>query len=67
MAGLEARLPSRLLKLGPDRQLSAQGWFAAGNILGGFHGAQWCYFDGRRTAKFVTRYLEASSKAGMIK
>lgn len=39
-------------------QLSAPGWFVAGNMLGGFHGAQWCYFDGVRTGKAVNKYLK---------
>ena len=31
--------------------------FAAGNILGGFHGAEWCYFNGQRAARSVVKYL----------
>ena len=44
-----------------DYQLSASGWFAAGNILGGFHGAEWCFFNGRRVARSVVNYLSKSS------
>ena len=58
LGGLEVELPSRQLVLAPGQQLSSPGWFAAGNILGGFRGAQWCYFNGRRVAKRVARYLQ---------
>lgn len=56
-SNLEVEMPSRMLILKKDNQLSEPGWFAAGNILGGFHGAEWCYFNGLRTAKSVVNYL----------
>lgn len=37
--------------------LSAPGFFAAGNVLGGFHGAEWCYWNGRRVGGAVARHL----------
>ncbi|MCG8605410.1 NAD(P)/FAD-dependent oxidoreductase [bacterium] len=56
-SSLDVALPSRKLKYGSDHQLSQSGWFAAGNVLGGFHGAEWCYFNGLRVAKSVAKYL----------
>ena len=56
--GFHVELPSRLLVLNGHQQMSSPGWFAAGNILGGFHGAMWCYFNGRRLARKVARYLD---------
>jgi hypothetical protein len=43
--------------VGSGYQLSEPGWFAAGNILGDYHGAEWCYFNGRRVACQVAKYL----------
>jgi NADPH-dependent 2,4-dienoyl-CoA reductase/sulfur reductase-like enzyme len=57
-AGLEVRMPERVPVAGRGFALSEPGWFAAGNILGGLHGAEWCYFNGRRVAKAVARYLK---------
>ncbi|HJO10009.1 MAG TPA: FAD-dependent oxidoreductase [Verrucomicrobiota bacterium] len=57
LGGLAVELPSRQLQLASAQALSQPGWFAAGNVLGGFHGAQWCYFNGRRVARAVFRYL----------
>jgi thioredoxin reductase len=57
MAGMDVDLPSRQLQLARGQALSQPGWFAAGNVLGGFHGAQWCYFNGRRVARAVARFL----------
>ena len=37
--------------------LSAHGVFAVGNVLGGFHGAEWCYRNGRRVAAAVEESL----------
>jgi NADPH-dependent 2,4-dienoyl-CoA reductase/sulfur reductase-like enzyme len=58
LGNLQVQLPSRRPVLKAGHQLSAAGWFAAGNILGGFHGAEWCYFNGRRVGKAVVKYLE---------
>jgi thioredoxin reductase len=57
-AGLEVRMPERVPAVSRGYALSVPGWFAAGNILGGLHGAEWCYFSGRRVAKAVARYLK---------
>ena len=57
LGGLAIELPSRQLQLAPGQALSQPGWFAAGNVLGGFHGAQWCYFNGRRVARAVSHFL----------
>jgi NADPH-dependent 2,4-dienoyl-CoA reductase/sulfur reductase-like enzyme len=38
--------------------LSVPGMFAAGNLLGGFHGAEWCYWSGRRVAAQVAKSLK---------
>jgi thioredoxin reductase len=56
-SALELALPSRKLQFGSDYQLSRAGWFAAGNVLGAFHGAEWCYFNGLRVAMSVAKYL----------
>ena len=58
LGGLAVELPSRRLQLARGQMLSHPGWFAAGNVLGGFHGAQWCYFNGRRVARCVARFLK---------
>jgi len=60
IGGLSVDLPSRQLQLTRGQTLSQPGWFAAGNVLGGFHGAQWCYFNGYRVASHVTRFLKAT-------
>ncbi|MFH1743426.1 MAG: FAD-dependent oxidoreductase [bacterium] len=57
LGGLDVELPSRIPKTDKSHELSVPGWFAAGNVLGGFHGAQWCYFNGLRVANRVARYL----------
>ncbi|HED08557.1 MAG TPA: NAD(P)/FAD-dependent oxidoreductase [Ignavibacteria bacterium] len=54
---IKVELHSRQLVVVKDYQLSESGWFATGNMLGGFHGAEWCYFNGRRVARTVTNYL----------
>ncbi len=58
LGGFDVELPDRQLVIDQFQQLSSPGWFAAGNILGGFHGAQWCFFNGRRLARRVAQYLE---------
>ena len=57
MGNLRVDLASRRVAIGSDHQLSEPGWFAAGNILGDYHGAEWCYFNGRRVAGQVAKYL----------
>ncbi len=57
MAGMPIDLPSRKLKLLRGQFMGVPGWFAAGNVLGGFHGAQWCYFNGKRLAKKLKHHL----------
>ena len=54
---LKVELPSRKPVVGRNYQLSKPGWFAAGNILGGYHGAELCYFNGRRVARAVKNYF----------
>lgn len=54
---LQVDLTLRRAVVGSDFQLSRRGWFAAGNILGDYHGAEWCYFNGRRVARRVAEYL----------
>jgi len=56
-AGLEVSMPNRLPILKGKSSFSEPGWFATGNVIGGFHGAQWCYFHGRKVAKSVVDYL----------
>jgi len=60
LGGLEVDLISRRLILNADNHLSAPGWFATGNILGSFHGAEWCYSNGLEVARFVIKYLSNS-------
>jgi len=57
MGNLGVDMASRRVAVGSDYQLSKSGWFAAGNILGSYHGAEWCYFNGRRVARQVAQYL----------
>ncbi len=54
---LKVNIPSRIPVINKDYQLSESGWFATGNMLGGFHGAEWCYYNGRRTANSVLKYI----------
>lgn len=56
-AGLKVEMPGRVPAAGPEFGLSEPDWFAAGNMLGGFHGAEWCYFNGLRVARVVARHL----------
>jgi hypothetical protein len=58
-AGLEVSMPERVPVVRSGSQLSEPGWFAAGNLLGGFHGAERCYFHGLGVARAVARYLSA--------
>jgi len=52
---LKADAVTRIPFVNRDFGLSQPGWFAAGNILGGFHGAEWCYFNGFRTARQLVK------------
>jgi len=61
LGNIKVNIPSRIPIINKDYQLSESGWFAAGNILGGFHGAEWCYFNGKRVARKVVKYLSKSS------
>jgi len=54
---IKVELHSRKPIVAKNYQLSEPGWFAAGNILGGFHGAEWCYFNGKRVARAAANYL----------
>jgi thioredoxin reductase len=58
MAQLDVAIPSRRPRVDSMYRLSAPGLFAAGNLLGGFHGAEWCYFNGLHAARSVARYVE---------
>lgn len=60
IGNLKVNIPSRIPVISKDYQLSESGWFAAGNMLGGFHGAEWCYFNGKRTADSVLKYISKS-------
>ena len=53
LGGLAVQLPSRRLVVSGFQRLSAPGWFAAGNVLGDFHGAWWCYRNGLRLGRWV--------------
>jgi glycerol-3-phosphate dehydrogenase len=56
-AGLAVTQPNRIPVRRGRHELSEPGWFVAGAELGGFHGAEWCYRNGRQAAHSVTRYL----------
>jgi len=57
-ARLDTQPPRHIPVTDRRGQLSSPGCFAAGNLLGGFHGGQWCYHSGLRVAKAVARHLE---------
>jgi len=56
-ADLDVDLATRKPVVSRDFQMSKPGWVSAGNIIGGEHGAEWCYFHGRRVARSVAKYL----------
>lgn len=56
-AGFEPDLPSRKLAANSKFQISPDGWFVAGNLLGEFHGAERCYRNGLQAAASVAGYL----------
>ncbi len=58
LAQFEMEIPSRKPVVNSNYQLSDHACFAAGNILGGFHGAEWCYFNGLNVAKKVAEYIK---------
>jgi len=60
-AGLSVSQPTRIpTRLGRN-ELSESGWFVAGAEIGGFHGAHWCYKDGRRAGRRVAIYLRKTA------
>jgi len=61
LGNLRVDLPSRKPVVAQGFQLSESGWFAAGNMLGGVRGAEWCYFNGRRVARAVNKFLSQPS------
>ncbi|MEX0611253.1 MAG: FAD-dependent oxidoreductase [Pirellulales bacterium] len=60
-AGLGVTQPDRLPVRRGRNELSEPGWFIAGAVSGGLHGADWCYRDGLRAASAVSQYLKARS------
>ncbi|MCH7731523.1 MAG: hypothetical protein IIB44_03260 [Candidatus Marinimicrobia bacterium] len=56
--GFEIDLTTRRPAIRSNHRLSFPGWFITGNMPGGFHGAQWCYFDGLVTSMTVGKYLK---------
>ena len=60
-ANIETHPPHQLPATTPSQSLSAPGCFVAGNALGGFHGAYWCYRNGRRVAEAVAERLARAS------
>jgi len=57
LSDLQVTIPSRIPVVGNDSQLSEPGWFIAGNVRGGFHGGEWCFFDGQRAARAVLKSM----------
>jgi len=55
LGNLKVEIPSRIPVVGNNGQLSEPGWFVAGNVRGGFHGGEWCFFDGQRAARAVLK------------
>ena len=54
---LKVDIHSRVPVVANGCELSEPGWFIAGNILGGFHGAEWCYFNGAKVGKQVIKFI----------
>lgn len=61
LANLKIEIPSRKPEVNSNYQLSNPAFFATGNMLGGFHGAEWCYFNGLKVAKKVAGMLRKDS------
>ncbi len=57
MGQLTVHTTSRVPELDSDFQFPEKGWFGTGNFIGGFHGAEWCYFHGRRVANKIKKHL----------
>jgi thioredoxin reductase len=57
LSDLKVNIPSRVPVVGNDSRLSEPGWFIAGNVRGGFHGGEWCFFDGQRAARAVLKSM----------
>ena len=57
LGGLNVDTITRKPVRGKGNQLSKPGWFAAGNVLGGFQSAGWCYFNGARVAGKVAKFI----------
>ena len=55
--GFRVEPPRQVPAVSRSGVLSEPGFFAAGNLLGGFHGAEWCYRSGRRVGSSVAKYL----------
>lgn len=62
-AGLATKLPTHIPHTGSRGKLSSPGCFAVGNLLGGFRGGQWCYYNGRRVAKAVGSYIQTHANS----
>ncbi len=60
-AGAPVDPGSRLLLDARGTALSSKGCFAAGNLLGGNHGGQWCFFSGLGAAKAAARFLRSGN------
>jgi thioredoxin reductase len=56
-AGLAVTPPHGIPVVRHGGSLSTPGFFVAGNVLGGFHGADWCHRNGQRIARSVVRWL----------
>ncbi len=54
---LKADIRHRIPEVVDGCRLSEPGWFVTGNMLGGFHGAEWCYYHGIKAGKQVSKYL----------
>jgi len=61
-AGLDVIHSDRIPLVGLNHSLSEAGWFAAGNVIGGFHSAHWCYRHGKKMARSVAGYLDQSER-----
>lgn len=58
LGGLDVDPLSRIPAITNGCLLSEPGWFVAGNILGGFHGAEWCFYNGVKVGKQVVKYIK---------
>ncbi len=54
---LDIKVPSRIPVVNGDFQFSQSGWFVAGNMLGGFHGAEWAFFNGKKVGTSVLKFI----------